>query len=62
VSAGWVGEDAVSDVLMSSAAEEIVGNDLSPLATLAARASDVRHSSVEGQVVEPDIFSARLHY
>jgi hypothetical protein len=58
VSAGWVGEDAVSGVLMSSAVREIVGNDLSPLA---ARASDVRHSSVEGQIFEPDIFSTRLY-
>jgi hypothetical protein len=56
-----IAKDAVPGGLMCLTAEEDVSDSLLSLPTLAARASDVWHSSGEKEVVEPDPFSLQLH-
>ena len=46
---------------MLAAAEEDVGDGLSPLSTAAAGASDVGNVSIEEEVVEADFLSPQLH-
>ena len=46
---------------MLAAAEEDVGDGLSPLSTAAAGASDVRNVSIEEEVVETDLLGPQLH-
>lgn len=46
---------------MLAAAEEDMGDGLSPFAALAARASDVWYSSVGQEVVQPDLLGAQLY-
>jgi hypothetical protein len=61
VSSGKVGEDALSEVLILAAAEDDVGNGLSPLSTAAAGAGYVRNVSIEEKVVESDLLGLQLH-
>lgn len=61
MSSGKVGEDALSEVLVLTAAEDDVGNGLSPLSTAAAGAGYVRNVSIEEKVVESDLLSPQLH-
>ena len=56
MSSGKVGEDALPEVLVLAAAEDDVGDGLSPLSTAAAGASDVWNVSIEEDVVESDLF------
>jgi hypothetical protein len=58
VSSGKVGEDALPEVLVLAAAEDDVGNGLSPLSTAVAGASDVRNVSIKRKSLSP-IFSVR---
>lgn len=46
---------------MLAAAEEDVGDSLSPLSTAAAGASDVRNMAIEEEVVKADFLSPQLH-
>ena len=46
---------------MFAAAEEDVGDSLSPLSTATAGASDVQNVSIEEEVVETDLLSPQLH-
>ena len=61
MSSGKVGEDAVPEVLVLAAAEEDVGDSLSPLSTAATGARDGGNVSVEEEVVEANLFSPQLH-
>ena len=61
MSSGKVGEDALSEVLVLAAAEDNVGNGLSPLSTAAAGTSYVRNVSIEEKVVESDLLSPQLY-
>ena len=58
MSSGKVGEDALPEVLVLAAAEDDVGNGLSPLSTAVAGASDVRNVSIKRKSLSP-IFSVR---
>ena len=58
---GKVGEDAVPEVLVLAAAEDDVGNGLSPLSTAAAGAGYVRDVSIKEKVVESDLLGPQLH-
>jgi hypothetical protein len=51
VSSGKIGEDAVPEVLVLAAAEENVGDNLSPLSAAATGTCDGRNVSVEEEVV-----------
>jgi hypothetical protein len=61
VSSRKVGEDALPEVLVLAAAEDDVGNSLSPLSTAAAGASDVRNVSIEEKVVGSNPLGPQLH-
>ena len=61
MSSGKVGEDALPEVLVLAAAEDDVGNGLSPLSTAAAGASDVRNVSTKEKVVESNLLGPQLH-
>jgi hypothetical protein len=61
VSSGKVGEDAVPEVLVLAAAEDDVGDGLSPLPTAEARVSDAWNVLIEEKVVESDLFGPQLH-
>jgi hypothetical protein len=61
VSSGKVGEDALPKVLVLAAAEDDVGNGLSPLSTATAGASDVWNVLTKEKVVESDLLSPQLY-
>ena len=61
MSSGKVGEDALPEVLVLAAAEEDVGDGLSPLSTAAAGACNGGNVSVEEEVVESNLLSPQLH-
>jgi hypothetical protein len=61
VSSGKVSEGALPEVLVLVAAEDDVGNGLSPLSTAAAGAIDARNVSIEEKVVESNLLGPQLH-
>lgn len=56
-----VGEDALLEVLVLAAAEDDVGDGLSPLSTAAARASNVQNVLIKEKVVKSNLLSLQLY-